>query len=118
MSLNYRLTPGLRALRAEARAVGAAGIEAHGVHNDSWINGFSREFSETIAARGWVGMTWPVEHGDGGRPPIERVIVAEELISLGAPIAASWFADRQFGPSLISYGTHDQQAEYLPGILS
>jgi len=118
MSLNYRLTPGLLALRAEARAVGAAGIAAHGVHNDSWINGFSREFSETIAARGWVGMTWPVEHDGGGRPPIERVIVAEELISLGAPIAASWFADRQFGPSLISYGTHDQQAEYLPGILS
>ena len=118
MSLDYRLTPELQALQAEARAVGAAGIAAHGVHNDSWINGFSKEFSETIAAQGWVGMTWPVEHGGGGRPPIESVIVAGELISLGAPIAASWFADRQFGPSLISYGTHDQQAEYLPGILS
>ena len=30
-------------------------------------------------------MTWPVEFGGGGRPPIERLIVAEEMISAGAP---------------------------------
>ncbi len=118
MSLDFRLTPELEALRARAQAVGAAGVAAHGVHSDSWINGYSKEFSATIAAEGWVGMTWPVEHGGGGRPAIERLIVAEELISVGAPIAASWFADRQFGPSLIRYGTPDQQAQYLPDMLS
>ncbi len=118
MSLDFRLTPELETLRSKARAVAAAGIAAHGVHSDSWINGFSKEFSATIAAEGWVGMTWPTEHGGGGRATIERIIMSEELISAGAPIAASWFADRQFGPSLISYGTPDQQAEYLPGILS
>ena len=118
MSLEFRLTPELEALRARARSVGAAGVAHHGVHSDSWINGFSKEFSATIAAQGWVGMTWPVEHGGGGRPAIERLIVAEELISAGAPIAASWFADRQFGPSLIRYGTPDQQAQYLPDMLS
>ena len=118
MSLDFRLTPELETLRSKARAVAAAGVAAHGVHSDSWINGFSKEFSATIAAEGWVGMTWPTEHGGGGRATIERIIMSEELISAGAPIAASWFADRQFGPSLISYGTPDQQAEYLPGILS
>ena len=118
MSLDFRLTPELETLRSRARAVAAAGVAAHGVHSDSWINGFSKEFSATIAAEGWVGMTWPTEHGGGGRATIERIIMSEELISAGAPIAASWFADRQFGPSLISYGTPDQQAEYLPGILS
>ena len=50
-------------------------------------------------------MTWPVEHGGGGRPPIDRLIVGEELIAAGAPIAAMWFADRQMGPTLIAYGT-------------
>ena len=118
MSLEFRLTPELEALRARVRSVGAAGVADHGVHSDSWINGYSKEFSATIAAEGWVGMTWPVEHGGGGRPAIERLIVAEELISAGAPIAASWFADRQFGPSLIRYGTPDQQAQYLPDMLS
>ena len=118
MSLDFRLTPELETLRSKARALAAAGVAAHGVHSDSWINGFSKEFSATIAAEGWVGMTWPTEHGGGGRATIERIIMSEELISAGAPIAASWFADRQFGPSLISYGTPDQQAEYLPDILS
>lgn len=63
-------------------------------------------------------MTWPTEFGGGGRPAIERVIMAEEMISVGAPIGGSWFADRQMGPTLIAYGTADQQAEYLPGMLS
>ncbi|MXW63141.1 MAG: acyl-CoA dehydrogenase [Acidimicrobiaceae bacterium] len=118
MSLDFRLTPELEALRDRAQAVAAAGVAVHGVHSDSWINGFSKEFSATIAAEGWVGMTWPTEHGGGGRSALERVIVAEELISVGAPIAASWFADRQFGPSLIRYGTPYQQAAYLPDMLS
>ena len=40
------------------------------------------------------------------------------MISAGAPIAAMWFADRQMGPSLIAYGRPDQQADFLPKILS
>ncbi|NNC80813.1 MAG: acyl-CoA dehydrogenase [Acidimicrobiales bacterium] len=116
--MDFTLSPELEALRSRAKAVAAEGVATHGVHNDSWINGFSKEFSETIAAEGWVGMTWPKEFGGGGRPNIERIIMSEELIGAGAPIAASWFADRQFGPSLFTYGTPDQQAEYLPDMLS
>jgi alkylation response protein AidB-like acyl-CoA dehydrogenase len=71
-----------------------------------------------MATLGWIGMTWPTEFGGGGQPPINRLIVGEELIAAGAPIAAMWFADRQMGPTLVSYGTEDQQAEFLPGILS
>ena len=61
-------------------------------------------------------MTWPdrVRRRRAG-PPIDRLIVGEELIAAGAPIAAMWFADRQMGPTLIAYGTPDQQAEFLPG---
>ena len=40
------------------------------------------------------------------------------MIKAGAPIAASWFGDRQMGPALLSYGTPDQQEEFLPGILA
>ncbi len=116
--LDFRLGPQLEALRERAAALAAEGVAAHGSHDDSWINGYSREFSARLAAEGFMGMTWPVEHGGGGRPQIERVIMGEEMISAGAPIAASWFADRQMGPSLIRYGTPDQQAEYLPKMLS
>jgi len=106
------------ALRAEARAFALDAVDRFGRHNDSWINGYSKELARELGARGWIGMTWPIEFGGGGRPNIDRLIVGEELISAGAPIAAMWFADRQLGPSLIAHGTAAQQAEFLPPILS
>src|SRR5262245_34507199 len=116
--MDFAWTPQQIELRERARKVSAEAVARFGRHNDSWINGFSKEFSKEMSALGWIGMTWPAEFGGGGRPPIERLIVGEELISAGAPIAASWFADRQMGPSLIAFGRPDQQAEFLPGILS
>jgi alkylation response protein AidB-like acyl-CoA dehydrogenase len=106
------------ALRARARNVANAAVKKYGRFNDTWMNGYSKEFSEELAAHGWIGMTWPTEFGGGGRPPIERLIVAEEMIAAGAPIAASWFADRQMGPALIAYGTKRQQDEFLPNMLA
>ena len=106
------------ALRARARDVAREAVEKYGRFNDTWMNGYSKEFSEELATHGWIGMTWPTEFGGGGRPPIERLIVAEEMIAAGAPIAASWFADRQMGPALIAYGTKTQQEEFLPNMLA
>jgi alkylation response protein AidB-like acyl-CoA dehydrogenase len=75
------------ALRARARKVANAAVEKYGRFNDTWMNGYSKDFSEELATHGWIGMTWPTEFGGGGRPPIERLIVAEEMIAAGAPIA-------------------------------
>lgn len=105
-------------LRERARTIAQEAAVRYGRHNDSWINGFSKEFAKEMATHGWIGMTWPTEFGGGGHPDIDRLIVGEELIAAGAPIAAVWFADRQMGPTLINYGTADQQAEFLPGMLS
>ena len=116
--MDFSWTAEQTALRERARAVAAEGVAAYGRHNDSWINGFSKDFAKVMADNGWIGSTWPVDHGGGGRPPIDRLIVAEEMISAGAPIAAMWFADRQMGPTLIAYGRPDQHAEFLPKILS
>src|SRR5262245_56577997 len=116
--MDFAWTPQQIELRERARKVSAEAVARFGRHNDSWINGFSKEFSKEMAANGSIGMTWPTEFGGGGRPPIERLIVGEELIKAGAPIAAMWFADRQMGPTLIAYGRPDQQEEFLPKILS
>ena len=106
------------ALRAHAAEVARSMVARYGRHNDSWINGFSKDAARELAALGWIGLTWPTEFGGQGRPPIDRLIIAEELISAGAPIAAMWFADRQMGPTLMSYGSPSQQAAFLPQILS
>jgi alkylation response protein AidB-like acyl-CoA dehydrogenase len=93
-TLEFAFTDKQQQLREQAREVAHKGVEKHGRFNDSWINGFSKEFAETMAENGWIGMGWPKEHGGQERPPIERVIVAEEMIAAGAPIAAMWFADK------------------------
>jgi alkylation response protein AidB-like acyl-CoA dehydrogenase len=116
--LNFMLDPELETLRKRAKDVAADGVARFGRHNDSWINGFSKEFAQVMSEEGWIGMGWPKKYGGQERPPIERVIVAEEMIGAGAPIAAMWFADRQMGPTLIAYGTEDQKAEYLPEMLT
>jgi alkylation response protein AidB-like acyl-CoA dehydrogenase len=116
--MDFAWTPEQIALRARARQVATDAVARYGRHNDSWINGFSKEFAQQLARLGWIGLTWPKQFGGQGRPPVDRLIIGEELITAGAPIAAMWFADRQMGPSLIAYGTPEQQAEFLPGILS
>ena len=116
--MDFTWTPEQVELREHARKVATEAVARYGRHNDSWINGYSKEFAREMAAHGWIGMTWPVEFGGGGRPPIDRLIVGEEMIKAGAPIGAFWFADRQMGPSLMTYGRPDQQATFLPQILS
>ncbi len=116
--MDFAWTPEQLELRAQAREVARDAVERFGRHNDSWINGFSKEFAKEMAALGWIGLTWPTEYGGAGRPPVDRLIIGEELIAAGAPIAAMWFADRQMGPALIAFGRPDQQEAFLPGILS
>ena len=116
--MDFAWTSEQHALREQARTVAMDAVARFGRHNDSWINGFSSAFAKELAGLGWIGLTWPAEHGGGGRPPIDRLIIGEELIAAGAPIAAMWFADRQMGPTLIAFGRPDQQRAFLPGILA
>ena len=81
----------------------------------SWM-GFDAEFSRALAARGWVGLTLPVEYGGGGRSPFARFVLIEELLAAGAPVGAHWIADRQSGPLLLKYGTEAQKRFHLPRI--
>jgi len=114
---NFALSDELEGLAAAARALGHEWAARRTIREDSWIVGFDREFSLELGRRGWLGMTWPVEEGGHGRPPIERLVVTEALISTGAPIAASWFGDRQIGPSLLTFGTAEQRRRYLPPLV-
>lgn len=116
--MDFRLSDELLALKEKADRVAADAVARYGRFNDSWLVAYSREFSRELAQLGWIGMTWPVEFGGGGCSPIERLIVAESLITAGAPIGASWFADRQMGPAFIAYGTKEQKESYLPPMLA
>jgi alkylation response protein AidB-like acyl-CoA dehydrogenase len=116
--MDFALTDQLAQLADDARQLGEEVAADRAIREDSWIAGFDRSFSEELGRRGWLGMTWPTEVGGGGRPPLERLVVTEALITAGAPLAATWVGDRQIGPTLITYGTPEQQARYLPPMIA
>lgn len=105
------------ALRHEVREFLATEMDrlSPGQRAASWSAG-DREFSRRVGARGWIGMTWPREHGGHERTALERYVVLEEMLAAGAPVGFHWVADRQSGPALLRYGTAAQQAAILPRI--
>ncbi|MDM5247194.1 acyl-CoA dehydrogenase family protein [Lysinibacillus sp. G4S2] len=84
---------------------------------DSWLSGDDPEFSKLIGQKGWIGLTWPKKYGGQERSTIDRYILTEEFLAIGAPVAAHWFADRQTGPLLLRYGTEEQREYFLPKIV-
>ena len=77
---------------------------------------FDSAFTKKVAARGWIGLTWPKQYGGQERSYLERFVVTEEMLAFAAPCAAHWFGDRQTGPSLLRYGSEFLKQKYLPGI--
>src|SRR3954447_1519417 len=67
---------------------------------------------------GYVGRAWPKEFGGGGRPPVEQIIVDQELAAAGAPEFVNVVGLDVLGPSLLRFGTDEQRRRYIPSILS
>ncbi|NIO59641.1 MAG: acyl-CoA dehydrogenase, partial [Acidobacteria bacterium] len=53
--MDFAWTDEQEQLRARAREVAADAVARFGRHNDSWINGFSKEFAIEMARLGWIG---------------------------------------------------------------
>jgi alkylation response protein AidB-like acyl-CoA dehydrogenase len=83
---------------------------------DAWLASPSPEFSRALGRKGWIGMTWPQRYGGHGRSAVERLVVAEELLAAGAPVAAHWIADRQSGPQIYRHGSETLRERFLPVI--
>ncbi|MDB5421296.1 MAG: hypothetical protein JWR59_1243 [Brevundimonas sp.] len=109
------VTAAAPALRQEVRAFLADYLPTWPAQTraKSWV-GFDRDFSLAVGARGWIGMTWPKVYGGQGRSALDRFVVLEEMLAVGAPIGAHSTGDRQTGPLLLRLGTEDQKADFLP----
>lgn len=78
--------------------------------------GFDVATTKRIAAKGWIGLTWPRQYGGGERSALERYVMNEELLAAALPVGAHWVADRQSGPVLLKFGSETQKSFYLPKI--
>lgn len=71
-----------------------------------------------LAASGWTCLGWPVEHGGRGLSLFQQVIFHEEYARADAPARVNHLGEELLGPTLIALGTAEQQARFLPGIVS
>ncbi len=97
-----RIRRAQRPRRAGARGRGVRGAAAWNRH---------------LAAAGLTCLGWPVEHGGRGLSVAHRVAFYEEYARADAPHKVNHFGEELLGPTLIAYGTPEQQKRFLPKIL-
>jgi len=73
-----------------------------------------REIVRQLGRDGWLTLGWPVEHGGGGRSPLEQLIFADEAAVAGVPVP--FLTINTVGPTIMRFGTPEQREEYLPKI--
>ncbi len=70
-----------------------------------------------LAAAGLTCLGWPQEHGGRGLTVAHRVAFYEEYALADAPDKVNHLGEELVGPTLIAYGTPEQQKRFLPKIL-
>src|SRR6201998_122516 len=76
-----------------------------------------RDWNQHLAQAGLTCLGWPVEHGGRGLSVAERVAFYEEYAIANAPDKVNHFGEELLGPTLIAFGTPEQQQRFLPRIL-
>lgn len=75
------------------------------------------EWHRILYQKGWVAPHWPKEDGGTGWTPTQKFIFEKECALAGAP-ALAILGLRLVGPVICEFGTPEQKARFLPGILS
>jgi alkylation response protein AidB-like acyl-CoA dehydrogenase len=79
---------------------------------------YAQEFCGKLAEQDLLTPHWPREIGGQGLDPWHQTILAEEMWIAGEPRGGQYMNVNWVGPTLIKYGTAEQQARYLPPITS
>lgn len=118
--MRFEFTEGQKRFRQEVRTFLQQELDrgTFSVGLNSFVEACSKPFSQKMAAKGWIGMTWPTAYGGQGKTYVERSILMEELMRVQAPISFHFMGDRQVGPALIHFGKDEQKKAYLPRIVS
>ena len=71
-----------------------------------------------LGAHGWTCVAWPKEHGGRGLSLHQQVVYFEEYARARAPGRIGHIGETLLGPTLITFGTDEQRARFLPGIVA
>ncbi len=119
MDLNF--SPADIAFRDEARTFIAENYPAHLKDKVDEGEELSKEdflsWHRVLGKQGWAGVAWPKEYGGPGWTPVQRYIWGEESARADA-MRLLPFGLSMVGPVIYTFGTPEQKAKFLPGILS
>ena len=102
--LAEKLSPELRAANSLQ-----AGVFAEARINQQW--------HRILYEQGWIAPVWPKAFGGAGFTPVQRYLFDAEMAEAGAPSVPA-MGLQMCGPVLMGHGTPEQQAYFLPKILS
>jgi alkylation response protein AidB-like acyl-CoA dehydrogenase len=86
--------------------------EGHDLSKEDFLS-----WHRILAKKGWIAPAWPVEYGGTGWTATERFIWSEELAAADC-VGTMPFGLSMVGPVIYTFGTPEQKARFLPGILS
>jgi alkylation response protein AidB-like acyl-CoA dehydrogenase len=76
------------------------------------------EWERELAESRRICPQWPQEFGGGGLDAVRVAIFNEELYRAGVPRVVRGMGESLVGPSIIVHGTPEQQAHFLPRIIT
>jgi alkylation response protein AidB-like acyl-CoA dehydrogenase len=75
-------------------------------------------WEEKLAAARLICPQWPTEFGGQGMDAVRSAVLNEEFYRAGVPRVNRGMGEGLVGPSIIVHGTPEQQAAFLPRIIS
>jgi alkylation response protein AidB-like acyl-CoA dehydrogenase len=105
------LTDRLGGRFAVVRGRGGPGDE-HELFEERW------EWEQELGRHGWIGLSWPAEYGGRDLDLVEQVVFYEEYARAGGPGRVGIVGEGLLGPTLVHFGSAEQCARFLPGILA
>jgi alkylation response protein AidB-like acyl-CoA dehydrogenase len=77
-----------------------------------------RDWQRRLHGAGLAAVGWPVEFGGRGATAVEQLVFNTEMARAHAPEPINRSAINQLGPTIIQWGSPEQQQHYLPRILA
>jgi alkylation response protein AidB-like acyl-CoA dehydrogenase len=122
MDLTY--TPEDEAFRRQVRAWLTKNVPRRRRHTSAAELGDServrnaKAWQRKLHDAGYVAIGWPSAHGGRDASVTQQTILDEELVRARAPMLIGMMGVRMVGPTLIQYGSPEQQRRFLHKILT
>ncbi|MGY1840276.1 MULTISPECIES: acyl-CoA dehydrogenase family protein [unclassified Modestobacter] len=117
--MRVAVPPGHQEFRRRLQAWLAENLLPGGLPDADTEEGFRahQRWERRLHEAGYAGISWPPEHGGAGGDLLHEAIFAEEYERARGPVRITRPSLRFLGPTLMRFGTPEQQARWLPRML-